>query len=93
MKIKPYTNISLDIIATYGSFRDFQQEHFQLNFLSKAKLKSEKALIAFIKKQLIYPNDLFKLSLCFICSDKELKKYPIVKKIIDEKNGKYLFIN
>jgi hypothetical protein len=84
MKIKPYTNISLDIIATYGSFRDF---------LSKAKLKSEKALIAFIKKQLIYPNDLFKLSLCFICSDKELKKYPIVKKIIDEKNGKYLFIN
>ena len=56
-------------------------------------MKSEKALIAFIKKQLIYPNDLFKLSLCFICSDKELKKYPIVKKIIDEKNGKYLFIN
>ena len=91
--MKNETNISLDIIATYGCFRDFQQEHFQLKFLSKAKLKSEKVLIAFIKKQLNYPNDLFKLSLCFICSDKELKKYPIVKKIIDEKNGKYLFIN
>jgi len=93
MKIKPYSNISLDIIATYGSFRDFEQEHLQLNFLAKTKLKSEKTLIAFIKNNLIYPNDLLKLSLCFICSDKELKKYPIVKKIIDEKNGKYLFIN
>jgi hypothetical protein len=80
-------NIKLDVIA---SFDNHEQDHFELRFLSKDDLKNEKSLLDYIFKQLNNTDDLYKLSLCWMCSDDTVKKYDTIKESID-KNAKYFF--
>ena len=92
------TNIRIDVIATYDNIINkkkcshFDQDWFECGISQKA-LKSEKTLINYIKKQLRNKKDLVKISLCFICSKEMVEKYPSVKKIINERNGKFYFNN
>tara|TARA_R100001163_G_C5066676_1_gene205265 strand:- start:2097 stop:2375 length:279 start_codon:yes stop_codon:yes gene_type:complete len=83
------TNLRIDVIATYNHI---EQDFFNCGIWERA-LKNEKTLISYIKKQLRHKKDLVKISLCFICSKEIVEKYPTVKKIINERNGKFYFNN
>ena len=58
--------------------------------LAKNVLKDEKSLLEYIFKQLDHTNDLYKISLCWLCSNYTVKKYKTIKESID-KNAKYFF--
>ena len=83
------TNLRIDVIATYNYF---DQDWFNCG-VSEKSLKNEKTLINYIKKQLKNKKNLVKISLCFICSKEIVEKYPTVKKIINERKGKFYFNN
>ena len=52
---------------------------------------TEKDLLNSVISNLEHPkDDLYKLSLCWICSDDTVKKYDTIKESID-KNAKYFF--
>tara|TARA_R100001015_G_C4585630_1_gene141602 strand:+ start:150 stop:443 length:294 start_codon:yes stop_codon:yes gene_type:complete len=78
-------NLRLDVIAT---FEDNEQEHFSCA-IWKSAIKSEKKLIDYVKEQLNH-KDLVKLSLCWLCDENIVKKYPTIQKSI-KKNAKYYF--
>tara|TARA_R100001440_G_scaffold78_1_gene224 strand:+ start:711 stop:989 length:279 start_codon:yes stop_codon:yes gene_type:complete len=78
-------DLRLDVIATY---EDHEQEHFSCG-VWKSAIKSEKKLINYIKEQLSH-KDLVKLSLCWMCDENVVKKYPTIQRSI-AKNAKYLF--
>jgi len=80
-------NLELDVIA---SFDNHEQDWFRLKFLTKNVLKDEKSLLEYIFKQLDHTNDLYKISLCWLCSNYTVKKYKTIKESID-KNAKYFF--
>ena len=78
-------NLRLDVIAT---FQDNKQDHFNCA-VWKSAIKSEKKLINYIKGQLKH-KDLVKLSLCWLCNEDVVNKYPTIQKSI-KKNAKYYF--
>ena len=83
--------IRLDVIAT---FENHTQDIFQiiLDKNTDTVLKSENDLINHLQDIINYPKDsnLKKLSLCFICDEDNVKKYPTIRKSISN-NGKYFF--
>ena len=78
-------NLKLDVIATY---ENHEQDHFNCG-VSESAIKSEKKLIDYVKEQLNH-KDLVKLSLCWLCDENIVKKYPTIQKSI-KKNAKYFF--
>ena len=82
-------NLKLEVIATY---EDGEQEIFQTK-LTKEVLKNETSLLNFVRTILDYEtdSDLLKLSFCFICDDKIVKKYKTIEESIYARNGKYFF--
>ena len=79
-------NLKLDVIATY---ENHEQDHFNCGVWESA-IKSEKKLINYIKKHLLKDKDLVKLSLCWLCNEDIVNKYPTIQKSI-KKNAKYYF--
>ena len=82
-------NIKLDVIATYNTCSDLEQDHFECA-VTKKSLKNEETLLDYITTQLNHKEDLVKLSLCWICNEETVKKYKTIKDSID-KNAKYYF--
>ena len=82
-------NLKIDVIATFDNGKE--QEWFKCSVWKKA-LESEKALISYIKMQLDYPKDLVKLSLCWLCDEKIVDQYRVIRDSIN-KNAKYYFEN
>jgi len=81
--------IKLNVIA---SFNNHEQDIFDMS-VSPKENATEKDLLKSIMSNLEHPKeDLYKLSLCWICSEDIIKKYNFVKESID-KNAKYFFEN
>ena len=78
-------NLRVDVIAT---FENNKQDHFSCGVQANA-IKSEKKLINYIKGMLNH-EDLVKLSLCWLCDESIVKRYPTIQKSI-KKNAKYYF--
>jgi hypothetical protein len=80
-------NIKLNVIA---SFDNYEQDIFDLSILPK-KNSSQDDLLNTIISNLKHPkNDLYKLSLCWYCDEKIVKKYKFIQESIN-KNAKYFF--
>ena len=80
-------DIELEVIATYNI--SVEQDFLNI-YLTKDCLETEKHLIKYIKGYLEYPDNLAKLSLCFICDKNMIDKYKTIQdSLID--NGKYYF--
>ena len=79
--------IKLNVIA---SFDNYKQDIFDMS-VSPKENATEKDLLKSIMSNLEHPKeDLYKLSLCWICGEDIVKKYNFVKESID-KNAKYFF--
>jgi hypothetical protein len=79
--------IKLNVIA---SFDNNEQDIFDM-FVSPKENATEEDLLKSIMSNLEHSKeDLYKLSLCWICGEDIVKKYNFVKESID-KNAKYFF--
>ena len=79
--------IKLNVIA---SFDNHEQDIFDMS-VSPKENATEEDLLNSIMSNLEHPkDDLYKLSLCWICSDDTVKKHNFVRESID-KNAKYFF--
>ena len=82
-------NLKIDVNENFDNGNEL--EWFKCSVWKKA-LESEKALISYIKMQLDYPKDLVKLSLCWLCDEKIVDQYRVIRDSIN-KNAKYYFEN
>ena len=79
--------IKLNVIA---SFNNYEQDIFDMSVSLKENATEEDLLNSVISNLEHPKDDLYKLSLCWICSDDTVKKYNFVKESVD-KNAKYFF--
>lgn len=80
--------VRVDVIA---SFDHHDQEWFEIS-IPNEYLDNDRTIVNFLLRQLDHVSDLYKISLCWICSEETVNEFRGIKDSI-KNNGKYYFTN
>ena len=90
MKVNINNLVEVDVIA---SFESHPQEWFSI-YIPTKHLTNQETMLAWLMDQLDTPTDtLYKISLCWLCDEKAVKKYKTIDESIHKNWGKYYFKN